>query len=239
VVILIGLLLDRIVIAPLTRLSRDVNAIAVGGIGGRVSAMGRDELARLGSDINGMLATLEQAEETAHEQDQRLRAVVSSTPIILWAVDSGRKLTLLEGQSLHLLGISAGHGIGRLASETLGDIPQLMEEMNRAFKGEIITSIMPVKDMVFDARYTPVADERGVVTHVIGVATNITERMVAEQALGEAQENIDLQKRQLERARELMRVTANQLADVIHRGAAREELAEYLDFVQMQIQKLA
>jgi sensor domain CHASE-containing protein/prefoldin subunit 5 len=238
VAIVIALLLDRIVIGPLTHLSRDVDSITQAGIQGRVSVSGQNELADLARDINRMLETLEQAQKTVRESDQRLQTVVNSAPIILWAADNTHKLALLEGRGLDFLEISPGQGVGSLVSKTLGNIPQLIDEMNQAFGGEAVSSIMPVKDLTFDASCTPIRNGEGTVVSVIGVAVNITERMMAEEALGTAHKNLDIQKRQLERSRELLRATLDQLNDTFQRGASQDEIKEYLAFVRTQMKSV-
>ena len=64
------LLLERLVLARLTRLSQEVSGIGGNGdLSGRVSAIGRDELTELAGNINNMLATLEQ-----YQQDRQRAA---------------------------------------------------------------------------------------------------------------------------------------------------------------------
>jgi PAS domain S-box-containing protein len=232
-------LLETTVLSPITRLSRDVNEITTSGeMSGRMSVSGSDELGRLGRDINVMLASLEQAQHTLHESDERLRTVVKGAPILLWAVDDKAKLTLLEGEGLKLLGLKAGQAVGQPVSDVYRNIPQIVDEMRRTLRGDSFNSIVPVKDFTFDTHYQAVRDDDGKVIGAIGVATNITERIMAEQALGEAYENLERQKRQLERARILFRSTLDQLTDTLRRGANKDELDEYLEFVQTQFNSL-
>jgi signal transduction histidine kinase/DNA-binding response OmpR family regulator len=55
------LLLERMVLSRISKLSREVSRIGVGGdLSGRVSAIGQDELSHLADNINTMLQTLEQ-----------------------------------------------------------------------------------------------------------------------------------------------------------------------------------
>ena len=46
------------------------------------------------------------AEEALRASQERLRAVVSSAPLILWATDVSGRLTLYEGQALDDMGLS-------------------------------------------------------------------------------------------------------------------------------------
>jgi prefoldin subunit 5 len=76
------------------------------------------------------------------------------------------------------------------------------------------------------------------ITGMVGVATNITERVMAEEALTEAYQNLDKQNKQLERVQELFRSTLDQVSDTVRRGAVQAELTEYIEFVQTQFDRL-
>lgn len=233
------LLLERFVMSRLTRLSGDVNQISTSGsITGRVSAAGSDELTTLAQDINAMLKALEQAQGRERERDQRLRAIVNGSPLLLWSVDTDGRLTLLEGRSLDLLGLDAASDTGRAAADVFRNIPQAVSEINRALKGEEFGSLLVVKEMTFDARYVPVRGLDSAITGMIGVATNITERVLAEEALTTAYEDMSRQNRQLERVHELFRTTLGQVSDTVRRGAPTDEITQYLEFVQTEFDRL-
>ena len=70
------LMLERVVLSRLSRLSREVGGISHSGdISRRVPQAGGDELSRLGCDINQMLATL----EAAREERERSRAKIEES----------------------------------------------------------------------------------------------------------------------------------------------------------------
>src|SRR5262249_36990980 len=67
------LLVERLVLAPLARLSGEVQRIAVSGdLSTRVAADGRGELATLGAAINGMLQALEVSQRQRREAEAEL-----------------------------------------------------------------------------------------------------------------------------------------------------------------------
>ncbi|WP_421658760.1 response regulator [Leptothermofonsia sp. ETS-13] len=58
------LILEKLVLSRLSRLSKEVSGIGIDGdISGRVSAVGQDELSRLGDNINAMLNALEKSQK--------------------------------------------------------------------------------------------------------------------------------------------------------------------------------
>lgn len=233
------LLLERAVLSRLERLSADVtNISASGNITARVSAAGTDELARLGQDINTMLERLETTQATLHESNQRLRAILSNAPILLWAVDNTGHLILMEGKDLARLGLESGNIIGKSIFDLYQYESQFLGEVRRALAGESFSSVVSIRGFTFDAYYTAVRDAEGSVLNVIGVATNITERVMAEEALGEAADNLEKQKHQLDRTRVLFRSTLEQLSDTLNRGADQRELIDYLQFMQSQFDRL-
>lgn len=83
--ILLGLsalwLLDRLVLARLARVERTVHLIATQvDLRARVEESGRDEVGRMATSINTMLAALEAAEAESRAGEERYRAVVEDQP---------------------------------------------------------------------------------------------------------------------------------------------------------------
>lgn len=233
------LLLERAVLSPLAHLSADVGNISTSGnITARVSVTGTDELSRFGRDINTMLERLETTQATLHESNQRLRAILSNAPILLWAVDSTGHFILMEGRDLVRLGLESKNIIGHSIFDLYQDESQFLSQARRALNGESFDAVLSIRGFTFDASYTVVKDEDGQVLNMIGVATNITERIMAEEALGEVAENLEKQKHQLDRTRVLFHSTLEQLTDTLNRGADKGELIDYLKFMQSQFDRL-
>lgn len=71
------LLLERLVLSPLSRLSTSVSSIgASGDLSARVMMAGRDELSSLANDINGMLGALERSHEALRESEEKFKRLV-------------------------------------------------------------------------------------------------------------------------------------------------------------------
>ena len=128
------------------------------------------------------------AREALRKAEKRLRTVVASAALILFATDKNGIFTLCEGEGLKSLSLGPGELVGKSAFEEYVDSPQVGENINRALKGESFSSAVNVGELVFDVRYSPLTDERDNVLGVIGVATDITEARRAENSIRESEE---------------------------------------------------
>ena len=101
-------LLERSIIARLSSLSASVQAIATsGGTSARVTYSGDDEISRLGHSINGMLESLQTAEEMNSEAEERYRAFMDNIPVLAAIKDEiGHYLYMNRPMAL-LFGVNA------------------------------------------------------------------------------------------------------------------------------------
>ncbi|HEX7331770.1 MAG TPA: PAS domain S-box protein [Pyrinomonadaceae bacterium] len=129
-----------------------------------------------------------QAREALRKAEKRLRTVVSSASLILFATDKDGIISLSEGEGLKSLSLAPGELVGRSVFEAYADSPEVGENIRRALKGESFSSSVPVRDLVFDVRYSPLTDEDDNVLGVIGVAIDITESRRAEISIRESEE---------------------------------------------------
>jgi PAS domain S-box-containing protein len=129
-----------------------------------------------------------QAREALRKAEKRLRTVVASASLILFATDKNGVFTLCEGEGLKILSLQPGELVGQSAFEVYADSPQVGENIRRALRGEAFTAAVSVRDLFFDVRYSPLTDENENVLGVIGVATDITENRRAEISIRESEE---------------------------------------------------
>ena len=129
-----------------------------------------------------------QAREALRKAEKRLRTVVASASLILFATDKNGIFTLCEGEGLKILSLTPGELVGQSVFEVYADSPQVGENIRRALKGEAFTASVTVRDLVFEVRYSPLTDEQENVLGVIGVATDITENRRAEISIRESEE---------------------------------------------------
>jgi PAS domain S-box-containing protein len=123
--------------------------------------------------------------EALWQTEQRLRTVVSSASLILFAVDAEGIVTLSEGEGLKTLGLKPGEIVGRSVFDVYADSPDIIAHIRRALAGENFSEGVEVGNLAFETRYSPLKDESGEVVGVIGVATDITENRKTQKALQE------------------------------------------------------
>ena len=123
------------------------------------------------------------AEEALRQSQERLRTVVSNSPIILFALDREGKFTLSEGKGLEALGLKPEDVIGKTVYELYKDVPQIIEDIQRASSGDSFTSLVELPGLVYESWYAPIRDSVGQIKGVIGVASDITKRKKAEDEL--------------------------------------------------------
>ena len=125
-------------------------------------------------------------QEMLNTSKQRLRTVVAGSPVILFSLDPQGVFTLAEGKGLQSLGVRPGMLVGKSFFELLGDVPQAVADVRRALGGESVTARVELFGFEFEAQYSPVRERDGSIAGVVGVATDITERRRAEEALRRA-----------------------------------------------------
>lgn len=128
------------------------------------------------------------AQDALRESQERLRAVVNSAPLVLFAVAADRKFILAEGEALRTVDLTSSDLVGHTIDEIYADFPSILADVERALSGEEFVTQDRVGDVEFQAHYAPTRAADGSVTGMIGVAYDITSRVRAEQALRESEE---------------------------------------------------
>jgi len=132
------------------------------------------------------------AEEALRRSEESLHSVVTNAPVILFAFDREGVFTLAEGKGLSALGVKSDEHIGLSVFDLYRDVPEIIETAQRALAGEAFTTTARVEELIFEAHVAPVRDHDGRITGAIAVATDVTARRRAEEALRESEERYRL-----------------------------------------------
>jgi two-component system cell cycle sensor histidine kinase/response regulator CckA len=121
-------------------------------------------------------------EEALRDSEARLRTVIDHSPVVLFALDRSGVIRFSGGQGLTRLGLGPGERVGRSVRDLLQrDAPHAMSFFERGLGGEEVTWVGSLGEATFECRLTPVRDARGVLTGVIGLAIDVTERLQGEE----------------------------------------------------------
>ena len=130
------------------------------------------------------------AERALERAEERLQTVVSGCPIVLFAIDRNGIFTLSEGKGLSALGLGPGVAVGVSVFSLYQDYPAILSQVRRALAGEEVDTEVEVNGIWFEVRYSPRTDADGTVQGIIGVATDVTGRRRAEEALRRSEEQL-------------------------------------------------
>lgn len=124
-------------------------------------------------------------EKALRDSEQRLRAVLTSLPVLVVAYDRDKVCTIAEGRGLAALGVRPDEVVGRRVDEMIRDMdmPGVRECADAALDGVVSTCSMHSGDRVLDTYHSPLHGEDGAIIGGLGVAVDVTERHHMEAAL--------------------------------------------------------
>jgi class 3 adenylate cyclase/HAMP domain-containing protein len=177
---LVLMVLTRRVTAPLADLVQGAERVGRGELDTAIPVMTRDEVGTLARSFNEMTGQLRVLYSRLEE---RLTTVVSNAPIILFALDQDGKLTLLEGKGLDTLCLDTSEIIGQPLSAVFGRSPGILAAADSARRGQTVSSVAALDEQIFEIWCAPLLSSADTAPGAIGVATDVTERVLAQQKL--------------------------------------------------------
>lgn len=145
-------------------------------------------------------------EEKLRQKDEELRAVVDGAPLVLWATDCQGNFTLSVGKGLDALGRTANDVVGQSVHERYRDNAVVLENVTRALQGETVSYDCQVGDIHFHSDIRPRRNTDGVLTGIIGVGMDVTQRKEVEAALELEREALRRSEAQLAEAQAIAHV---------------------------------
>ena len=170
--------------------------------GGEIEELAR-EFNLMASQLQESYELLEQrvAERTKELRDSqgRMQAVVTSAPVVLFAMNMEGRITFAEGQGLSAFGFNPSDMVGESVFDAdHNESEQLAENFNRAVGGEEFTQVSDLGELMLETRYSPLRDDNGAISGAIAVAFDVTERKQAEEALRQYAEDLSRSNSDLE-----------------------------------------
>jgi PAS domain S-box-containing protein len=147
-------------------------------------------------DVNGVPCLLsitrdisdrKAAESALRSTELRTRTVMANSQAVIYQLDPDGRFLLSEGLGLAGLGLAPGQVVGLNAMDVYKNDLETTDQIRLALKGEASRRITKAGGRQFDNNMTPVFDAQGRLESVIGIATDVTERMQMEDALRQSQ----------------------------------------------------
>jgi diguanylate cyclase (GGDEF)-like protein/PAS domain S-box-containing protein len=123
------------------------------------------------------------AEAASREVDMRLQTVISSVPVVVFALDTLGVFTFSDGQGLAALGLTPGEVVGRSIFDVYAGEAELLDPVAIALAGTPHTWTYEVRGRHHETHMTPLSNEAGILTGVVGVAYDLTEHKRLERQL--------------------------------------------------------
>jgi len=176
------------IFVPIVSLRHSIGVLYLAAAGDQLADISL--LADIGSALGLSLENLRQKEQL-QQKESRLRSVVMGAPVVLFAVDTSGAMTFIQGQGIAGLNLDPNNIIGRPVWDIWQNRPEIIQSFRRAFAGDSVTSLAELEiggvTRVFEYRLAPERDDHGRVTGVICIATDVSQRKNAEDALRESE----------------------------------------------------
>ncbi len=127
IIVLLLVLLERTVLAPIQRLERAANKTGPDELMASISLSGKDEISRLSRAFNEMRSRLGSSLSDNRQIRNYLTNIINSMPSVLIGVDNDGKVTQWNNQAQQVTGITPDVAIGQPLEQTF---PRLAEEMD-------------------------------------------------------------------------------------------------------------
>ncbi len=141
------------------------------------------------------------ADAGAIETARHLWNAVQHAPLMVLAVDRQGRITLAEGGGLSRLGLVPGQLLGQNAFEVYARSDAIVTGLRQALAGQSTSCLVRAEGVAYEAAFFPLADVAGSIAGAYGVATDVTSRLAAEDALRTAHDELD--RRVMERTADL------------------------------------
>ncbi|MBK9745699.1 MAG: PAS domain-containing protein [Chloroflexi bacterium] len=122
-----------------------------------------------------------QAIEALRASEEHLQMVIKSNPVILFEVDPQGVLKFLQGRGSQIVGQDMPALVGLSIVDAFEPlIPDIRGYFQRALSGEETGTVLNIANRILDIRYSTLQNKTGENNGIIGVVTDITERIRAD-----------------------------------------------------------
>jgi len=128
------------------------------------------------------------AEEALYQSEEKFKTLVTNSEEIIYMIDNNGSIILSEGKGLEKLDLKPGEIVGQSVFELYKDYPDILDSINKALKGESVTTEVKIGGNYFRSWYSPHKDNENEIIGLLGLSVNITDQKMAEDALRNSEE---------------------------------------------------
>ncbi len=123
------------------------------------------------------------AELEVAENRSQFETLIAYAPVAMFVFDPRGRILFSQGRALARAGVISGQLVGKSGFDLLAKSPEMLLNLEKGLSGQDFHAEIRLGDRLFDSHFTPVLDDQGDVKKLIVIATDITERSVAEKQL--------------------------------------------------------
>ena len=123
------------------------------------------------------------AEEAIRLSEARLRTVIETLPVIVFALDSHGVFTFSEGRGLEALRLAPGEVVGKSVFDVYREYPAMLEHLQGALGGAAHSWTGQAQGRTYETRVAPMRDAGGRLAGVVGASYDLTEHKRLEEQL--------------------------------------------------------
>ncbi len=124
---------------------------------------------------------------SVNTRDQILNLVIGNLPLILFMIDSKGIIRVSVGSIRENVLKSRINVQSQNIYERYADVPEVINNYERALQGETFSAFVNIGDIILHTIYSPLTDENGAITGVVGVSSDVTAELQVKRALLESE----------------------------------------------------
>lgn len=133
--------------------------------------------------LDRRLLTQQRSEQAARSSEAHLQYVISQMPVVMFVTDRDGIFTMSSGGGLARLGLVPGEAVGQSAYEMYRDVPSIVKGMRQLLAdGEPREWTADVHGLSYETRAVALRDDAGAIVGLLGLASDVTERVKMEAA---------------------------------------------------------
>jgi len=138
-----------------------------------------DELEAVQEYVNKQAQEHDSVMQILFASEERLRTVVASAPILLYALDRNGVVTFAEGKGLVSTGLDADQLKGRSFVDFFPGLDQIKDDVKKVLTGESFDTVIDIENIWLEIRYSPIRNLEDNVVGAVCVAREITDLIQA------------------------------------------------------------